>query len=72
MLSVNASYAQDDWARWGSATQTDSSDFTGHELQGAVALSSQINLVTRLFFVDSITTAAESKRFRVDLNYRFP
>jgi hypothetical protein len=31
-FAVNASYAQDDWIRFGSSTQTDSSDFRGHEV----------------------------------------
>lgn len=32
-LAVHSSYAQDDWMRWGSATQTRASDLHGHELR---------------------------------------
>ena len=55
-FAVNASYAQDDWVRFGSNTQTDSSDFEGHEIQIGYALSSKINLLARLYLVNAITT----------------
>lgn len=69
-FAVNASYAQDDWHRFGSATQTDASDFKGHEFRLAYALGGQVNLVARLYLVEAITTAQEGKRFRVDFNWR--
>jgi hypothetical protein len=71
ILSVNASYAQDDWIRFGSGTQTDASDFEGHEIRLGYALSANINLLARLYLVDAITTRQDGKRFRVDLNWRF-
>lgn len=70
-LAVNASYAQDDWVRWGSATQTDSSDLKGHEFRLAYALSKSANLVARLYLVQAVTSAQDGKRFRLDFNYRF-
>ncbi len=70
-FAVNASYAQDDWVRFGSGTQTDSSDFEGHEVRLGYALSKNINLMARLFLVDAITTIQDAKRFRVDLNWKF-
>jgi len=70
-FSVNASYAQDDWVRFGSTTQTDSSDFKGHEVRLAYALSKNINLVARLYLVEAITTPQDGKRCRVDLNWKF-
>ncbi len=76
--AVVSFFAQDDWVRWGSATQTRSSNFEGHELRGAYAFLSTFNLVARLYLVDGITgrttsalTAEDGKRFRVDLNIRF-
>jgi len=70
-FSVNASFAQDDWVRWGSATQTDGSDGAGHELRGSYQLTKSINVVARLFVVDAITSVQDGKRFRLDLNWRF-
>jgi len=69
-LAVVGSYAQDDWMRWGSATQTRSSDFEGHEFRVAWAPISRMNLVARFYAVESITTVEDGKRFRIDLNYR--
>jgi len=70
-FSANASYAQDDWIRFGSGAQTDSSDFEGHEFRVGFNLSKQINLIARLYLVDAITTGQDGNRFRVDLNMKF-
>jgi hypothetical protein len=70
-FAVNASYGQDDWHRFGAGPQTDSSDFEGHEFRAGYALSANINLVGRLFFVEAITTEQDGSRFRLDLNWRF-
>ncbi len=70
-LAVHASYAQDDWIRWGSATQTDAGDFQGHELRFAYAPASNMNLVARLYLVEAITSVQDGNRFRLDFNYRF-
>jgi hypothetical protein len=70
-FSVNASYAQDDWFRFGSGPQTDSSDYEGHEIRAGYAISKYINLLARLYFVDAITTEQDGNRFRLDLNWRF-
>jgi hypothetical protein len=69
-LAVNASYAQDDWVRWGSATQTDSSNLEGHEASGRYWLSRDLDLQARAFFVQSITTPQDGTRIRLDLNWR--
>ena len=50
-FAVNASYAKEDWIRFGSGTQTDASDFEGHEIRLGYALSSKINLLARLCVV---------------------
>lgn len=70
-FAVNSSYAQDDWVRWGSATETDSSDFKGHELRAGCALQKNLNVLARLYLVDAITSVQDGKRFRVDFNYQF-
>jgi hypothetical protein len=68
---VNAAYAQDDWARFGSATQSDLTDIEGHELRATYVITKDINLQARLFLVDAITSVQDGKRFRVDLNWKF-
>ncbi len=70
-LAVNSSYAQDDWVRWGSATETRGSDLEGSELRFAYALEKNMNLVTRLYLVEAITTQEDGSRFRLDFNYKF-
>lgn len=71
-------FAQDDWLRWGSSTQTKSSNFKGHEFRAAYAFGPKFNLVARLYLVNGITpesASANSKedgnRFRLDLNIGF-
>lgn len=70
-FAVNASYAQDDWIRFGNGIQTDASDFEGHEVRLGYAISNNINLLARLYLVEAITTGQDGKRFRLDLNWRF-
>ncbi|MGZ8940912.1 MAG: putative porin [Limisphaerales bacterium] len=70
-FAVNASYAQDDWHRFGNQTQTRASDFEGHEFRVAYALSKNINLVGRLYLVEAITSDQDGNRFRLDFNWRF-
>ncbi len=69
-LAVNNSYSQDDWVRWGDATQTRASDMKGHELKFGWAIDSKMNLVAHLYLVDSITSVEDGSRFRVDFNYK--
>ncbi len=76
--AVVARYAQDDWVRWGSATATRSSNFSGHELRAALALGSKNTLVARLYVVDGIeresagaTAREDGVRFRIDWNIGF-
>ena len=70
-FAVHASYAQDDWVRWGSATQTDSSDLEGHELRFSLGLTGESNLNVRLFLVEAISSAQDGKRIRLDYNRKF-
>lgn len=72
-LAVNASYAQDDWLRFGNGRtgQTQSSGFFGHELRAAYQLSESIDLTARLFLTNSISSGQNSNRFRLDVNIKF-
>lgn len=70
-LAVNASFAQDDWIRWGSEGQTDASDLKGHELRFAMAVARNLSVVARLYLVEAISSVQDGKRFRADLDYRF-
>ena len=70
-LAVNASFAQDDWVRWGSATQTDGSNLRGHEVSGRYWLSPGVDLHARAFVARSLTTPQDGTRVRLDLNWRF-
>jgi hypothetical protein len=70
-FAVNASYAQDDWFRFGNGAQTDSSNFEGHEFRLGYAVSKNINLLARFYMVEAITTQQDGNRFRLDFNWRF-
>lgn len=70
-LAVNAAFAQDDWLRWGSGTQTDASDFKGHEIRFTFVPVSRMNVLTRLYLVEAITSVQDGRRLRVDFNYGF-
>lgn len=69
-FAVNAAYSEDDWARFGSSTQSDLTDIKGHEFRAAYAISKNINVMARLFLVEAITTVQDGKRFRLDLNWK--
>jgi hypothetical protein len=69
-LAVHASYAQDDWVRWGSATQTDASDLRGSEANGRYWISRDVDVHARAFFVRSLSRPQHGSRVRVDLNWR--
>jgi hypothetical protein len=70
-FAVNASYSQDDWARFGSGPQSQVTDIKGSEFRGGYAFSPNLNLQFRAFWVDAITSVQDGKRFRVDLNWKF-
>ncbi len=70
-FAVNAAYSQDDWARFGSATQADVTDFQGHEFRATYVITKNLNVQARLFLVEAITSVQDGKRCRVDLNWRF-
>jgi len=71
-LAVNASFAQDDWLRFGGRNgQTGSSDFKCHEFRVARAISENRNLTARYFAVDVLSGVRGSNRFRLGLNWAF-
>ena len=70
-LAVHASYAQDDWMRWGSATQTRASDFNGHEFRIAYVLPWKWKVLARLYSVESNNNPEDGNRFRIDFNRSF-
>ncbi len=70
-LAVNNSYAQDDWARWGSATQSRLSNMEGNELRFGYRFGRNTNVVARLYVARAITSIENGKRLRVDLNHEF-
>ena len=77
-FAFSSSYSQDDWMRWGSARETRSTNFNGHEFRFAYALMESMNLVARLYIVEAnvlrsvaATAKEDGNRFRIDLNFRF-
>lgn len=70
-LAVNASYSQDDWARFGAGPQSDVTDFKGHEVRATYVITKSLNVQARLFLVEAITSIQDGKRLRLDLNWKF-
>lgn len=70
-FAVHNSYAQDDWVRWGSDTQTRASNMKGHELRFGWAFDPNLNVLARLYLAEAITNVEDGKRFRVDVNWGF-
>ncbi|MCK4840676.1 MAG: putative porin [Methylococcales bacterium] len=70
-LAINSSYAQDDWVRWGSATQTRGSDMKGHEIRLGYSVMDNANLLLRYYIADAISTSEDGKRVRLDFNIKF-
>ena len=77
-LAFNSAYSQDDWVRWGSATQTRSTNFEGSEFRIIYTLAADMNIVGRLYIVDAIDlldpgdlAKEDGNRARVDFNFKF-
>lgn len=77
-FAVVARLAQDDWLRWGSTTDTRSSNFEGHEIRLAYAFGPAWNVMLRVYLVEGIepesgTAVAleDGKRARLDFNIAF-
>jgi len=77
-LAINSSYSEDDWVRWGSATQTRASNLKGSEFRLAYGVADNMNIVVRLYLVDAIdllnatdTAKEDGNRARIDFNLSF-
>lgn len=71
LLAVNNSYAHDDLARFGTATQSRLSGISGHDIYANYGLSDRLMLGARAMFVKNLTTSENGKRARLDLVYSF-
>ncbi len=77
-LAVNSSYVQDDWVRWGNASQVRATNMRGSEFRVLWTAADNLNVFARLFFVDAIdllepadTTKETGNRFRIEVNWSF-
>ena len=77
-FAVVARLAQDDWLRWGSTTDTRSSNFEGHEFRLAYAFGPSWNVMLRVYLVEGIelesataVSQEDGKRARLDFNIGF-
>jgi len=77
-LAANSSYIQDDWARWGTATQSRLTNMKGSEFRVLYTITPNQNIFARLFFVGAInllepgdTALEDGKRFRIEYNISF-
>lgn len=69
--ALNPAYAQDDWLRWGTTTQTNAVDFAGHEIRLGYVPFKQTNVMLRFYDVHAIDSGQDGNRVRLDLNYTF-
>jgi len=77
-LAANSSYIQDDWARWGNATQARLSNMKGFEFRFLYTIAPRQNIFARLFFVEAIdllqpgdVALEDGNRFRIEYNISF-
>ena len=77
-LAANSSYIEDDWARWGTATQARLTNMKGSEFRFLYTITPTQNIFARLFFVDAIdllepgdVSLEDGKRFRIEYNISF-
>ena len=77
-LAANSSYIEDDWARWGTATQARLTNMKGSEFRFLYTITPTQNIFARLFFVNAIdllepgdVSLEDGKRFRLEYNVSF-
>ena len=77
-LAANSSYIEDDWARWGTSTQSRLTNMKGSEFRVLYTIGSGQNIFARLFFVDAVDllqpddiALEDGKRFRLEYNIAF-
>ena len=77
-LSLNSSFLQDEWVRWGDANQVRSTNIKGSEFRVLYTINPKMNLFARAFFVDAIdllepgdSSKETGNRVRIDFNIFF-
>ncbi|HET8611587.1 MAG TPA: hypothetical protein VFL92_02350, partial [Sphingomonas sp.] len=70
-LAVDASYAHDDVARFGTPSEASLTDLEGHDLYANYALSRSLTAGFRVMIVHRITNAENGKRARFDIIFSF-
>jgi hypothetical protein len=77
-LAANSSYIQDDWARWGTSTQSRLTNMKGSEFRLLYTVGPRQNIFARLFFVDAVdllqpddVALEDGRRFRLEYNIAF-
>jgi len=69
-LAVNASYAHDDVARFGTAAQAALTDLEGHDVYANCAITSALTIGVRAMIVERLSNREDAKRARVDFIYK--
>jgi len=77
-LTTHSSYIQDDWVRWGNASQVRATNMKGSEFRVQYTIRPNFNIFARLFFVDAIdilepgdANLETGNRLRIDANFSF-
>lgn len=70
-LAVNASYAHDDVARFGTATQASLTDLGGHDIFANYAIMKRVTVGVRAMAVERVTNGEDGKRVRLDVVFAF-
>jgi hypothetical protein len=70
-LAVNASYAHDDVARFGTASQATLTDLKGHDVYANYAVTRSLTVGARAMAVERLTSIEDGRRARLDLVYKF-
>ena len=70
-LAVDASYAHDDLARLGTASQAALTDLRGHDLYANYAVTGHLTAGVRTIFSHRLSNAEDDDRARFDVSYAF-
>ena len=70
-FAVNASYAHDDVARFGTAAQASLTDLKGHDIYANYAVTKALTIGVRAMAVERLRSIEDGKRARLDLIYKF-
>ncbi len=69
-LAVNASYAHDDVARFGTASQAALTDLKGHDFYANWAVTKALTVGVRTMFTERLTNREDGQRARLDFIYK--